>query len=184
MPAPRARFRLLKAVLTGLVPAAAAMLLYVLPSQEAASQTPLTRPAPTKGASAVKMAASLAQPAALGPGKEEAAPPPILIPAANVRPSRLFTKEEMTAALQPLLSFKISEEDGKAVKEVFEAAAREDDGDARAAISKISAPAAKKFAEWKRLRQPQADFQEAMAFRLAHPLYPELPQDALNEKNL
>lgn len=184
MPAPRARFRLLNAVLTGLVPVAAAMLLYVLPSEEAASQPPLTRPVLTKGAPAVKMAASLAQPAASGPEKEEVAPPPILIPAANVRPSTLFTEEEMTAALQQLLSFKISEEDGKAVKEVLEAAAREDDGDARAAISKINAPAVKKFAEWKRLRQPQADFQEAMAFRLAHPLYPELPQDALNEKNL
>ena len=124
MPAPRAPFRLLSAVLTGLVLVAAAMLLYVLPSEEAASQPPLTRPVLTKGAPAVKMAASLAQPAASGPEQGGSAPPPVLIPAANVRPSTLFTEEEMTAALQPLLSFKIGEEDAKAVKEAFEAAVK------------------------------------------------------------
>ena len=90
----------------------------------------------------------------------------------------------MTAALQPLLSFKIGGEDAKAVKEAFEAASREDDDDARAAIKKIASPAARNFAEWKRLRNPQADFQEGLAFRLAHPLYPDLPQDGANEKAL
>ena len=153
------------------------------------SQTQAARPALTKGVPATK-AAALAQPSALAasealePAKEEAKPSPILIPVSNVRLARPFTREEMTTALEPLLSFKISDEDGKAVKEAFEAAAREDDDDARAAIAKISAPAARNFADWKRLRQPQADFQEAMAFRLAHPLYPELPHDALNEKKL
>ncbi len=164
---PRAPFRLLSRALTGSLAGAAALFLYVLPSQEAgkAASQALARPALTKA-------------------KEQAKPSPILIPVSNVRPAKLLTQEEMAAALEPLLSFKISDGDGKAVKEAFEAASREDDGGTRAAIAKIGAPAARNFAEWKRLRQPQADFQEAMAFRLAHPLYPELPQDALNEKNL
>ncbi len=179
-PAPRARFRLLSTTLTGLASGAAAMFLFVLPSQEAGQ---------TVGAPAVK-AAALAQPSApaaveaLKLAKQEAGPSPILVPVSNVRPAKLLTKEEMTAAIQPLLSFKISDEDGKAVKQALDAAAREDHAGARAAIAKISAPAARDFAEWKRLRYPEADFQEKMVFRLAHPLYPEMPQDALNEKNL
>ncbi len=90
----------------------------------------------------------------------------------------------MTTALQPLLAFKIDGGDAKWVKEAFEAAARDDDGDARAAIKKISSPVAKNFAGWKRLRQPSADLLEGIAFRLAHPLYPGLPQDGVNEKAL
>lgn len=118
------------------------------------------------------------------PAKQGAEPAPALVLASDAKPTRPPFEEEMTAALQPLLSFKISDEDAKAVKEAVEAASREDDKGARAAIEKISSPAARNFAEWKRLRQPQADFREAMAFRLAHPLFPELPQDAVTEKNL
>ncbi len=116
--------------------------------------------------------------------KEEVKAAPVLIPAATISYPKPFSGEDMTAALQPLLSFKISEEDAKAVKEAVEAAAREDDEDTRAAIAKIGAPEAKIFAEWKRLRQPNADFRETMAFRSAHPLFPEPPQDAVIEKNL
>ncbi len=233
MPAPRTPFRLLSALLTGLIPGffAAVIVLDILPSQEArqavtgapavagpavikAAAPPVTPPA---GAVAVRHEAPEPSssgptaskvenkqqaagrlgledwkgesrqdrvPAALEPAKEEAKASPVLLPVSATRPSRVLTREEMTAALEPLLSFKIGDEDGKAVKEAVEAVSKEHDGDARAAIRKISAPAARNFAEWKRLRQPQADFQEAMAFRLAHPLYPEPPQDSLNEKNL
>ncbi len=95
-----------------------------------------------------------------------------------------LSPEEMTAALQPLLSFKISEDDAKAVKEAIEAIARGDDEDARAAIKKIADPAAKVFAEWKRVHRSNADFGEAMAFRAAHPLFPEPQQDTSTERNL
>ena len=54
----------------------------------------------------------------------------------------------------------------------------------RAAIRKISDPAAKSFAEWKRLRASAADFNEIMAFRKAHPLFPEPAQDTGIEKAL
>ncbi len=122
-------------------------------------------------------------PQAPAPAKEKAKPP-VLIPAAVVSFPKPFSAEDMTAALQPLLSFEIGEDDAKAVKEAVEAASRDDDGDVRAAIKKIGDPAAKTFAEWKRLRRSNADFKEAMAFRAAHPLFPELAQDAVIEKNL
>ncbi len=139
-----------------------------------ASEPPAAAPEPEK-----------APPAdAAGPAKAEATPPPVLVPASNARPAKSLSADEMTAALQPVLSFKIGDEDAKAIKEAFEAAGREDDEDARAAIKKISSPTAKSFAEWKRFRNPQADFKEALAFRAAHPLYPDLPQDGTNEKAL
>jgi soluble lytic murein transglycosylase len=119
------------------------------------------------------------------PAKPEAAPPaPVLVPASTARPIKSLSADEMTAALQPLLSFKIGDEDGKAVKEAFEAASREDDEDARAAIKKIASATARNFADWKRLRNPQAEFKEGLAFRIAHPLFPDLPQDGVNEKAL
>ena len=67
------------------------------------------------------------------------------------------------------------------MKEAIEAIARGDDEDARAAIKKIADPAAKVFAEWKRVHRSNADFGEAMAFRAAHPLFPEPQQDASTE---
>ena len=118
------------------------------------------------------------------PTKVEPSPAPALVPASTARPAKSLSAEEMTAALQPLLSFKIAGEDAKAVKEAFEAAGREDSDDARAAIKKIADPSAKNFADWRRLRQLQTDLQEGFAFRLAHPLYPDLPQDGANEKAL
>ena len=148
------------------------------------SQTPAAAaPAPVKAASEPPKV-PVADVSA--PAKQEAtpAPAPVLIPASTARPVRSLSEQELAAALQPLLSFKIAGEDAKAVKEAFEAASREEDGDARAAIKKIASPAARNFAEWKRLRSPQADFKEGLAFRLAHPLYPDLPQDGVNEKAL
>ena len=118
------------------------------------------------------------------PAKEKAPSAPPLIPASAVRPASSPSAGEMTAALQPLLSFKIDGDDVKRVKEAFDAAARDDDDDARAAIKKIVSPSAKNFAEWKRLRRAEANLQEGMAFRLAHPLYPDLPQDGTSEKAL
>lgn len=86
----------------------------------------------------------------------------------------------MTAALQPLLSFKLGDSDVAAIKEAM--SSRGDD--ARAATKKISDPAAKVFVEWKRFRNASADFNETMAFRKAHPLFPEPLQDPGFEKSL
>jgi soluble lytic murein transglycosylase len=127
---------------------------------------------------------SFAQPAKDAASQQKTGGEPVLVPEVEVTFPKPFSREEMTAALMPLLSFKLSEEDAKAVKEAVEAASREDDEDARDAIKKIADPAAKVFAEWKRLRQHDADFQEVMAFRAAHPLFPEPPQDSLIEKHL
>ncbi|MBI4724940.1 MAG: hypothetical protein HY765_08180, partial [Rhodomicrobium sp.] len=123
-------------------------------------------------------------PAAPAPVRESAEAAPTLVPAANTTFPKLFSSEDMTAALQPLLSFKISDEDAAAVKEAVAAAARDDGDDAKVAIKKIKDSAAKTFAEWKRLNRSDADFDEVMAFRRAHPLFPEPPQDASFEKNL
>jgi soluble lytic murein transglycosylase len=109
---------------------------------------------------------------------------PLLVPALEIAFPKPFSGEEMTAALQPLLSFELSEEDAKAVKQAVEAASKDEDNEARDAIRKIGDPAAKVFAEWKRLRQHGADFKEVMAFRAVHPLFPEPPQDSLLEKRL
>ena len=117
-------------------------------------------------------------------GKEVAPPEPVLVPAVNLKFPETFSSEERTAALEPLLSFRISESDAAAIKDVISSVSRGDDASARAAIRKISDPAAKSFAEWRRLRGSSADFNEVMAFRKAHPLFPEPPQDALFEKAL
>jgi soluble lytic murein transglycosylase len=121
------------------------------------------------------------------PASQEAGSKPVapqLIPALDIQFPKPFSREDMNAALEPVLSFKLSEDDAKAVKEAFEAASREDGGGVLAAIRKMNAPAAKTFAEWKRLRQHDADFDEVMAFRAAHPLFPEPPQDSAAEKKL
>jgi soluble lytic murein transglycosylase len=115
---------------------------------------------------------------------ESPKPEPVLASITDLKFPKSSSAQEMTAALEPLLSFKISEEDVKAVKDAADAAKRDDDGDARDAIKKISAPAAKVFADWMRLHVPRADFQEVMAFRAAHPFFPEPPQDGLIEKSL
>ncbi|MGB9164668.1 MAG: hypothetical protein WCC41_09495, partial [Rhodomicrobium sp.] len=86
------------------------------------------------------------------PGKEAAPVEPVLVPAVNLTFPKTFSAEEMTAALQPLLSFRISDADAAAIKDVISSVSRGDDASARAAIRKISDPAAKSFAEWKRLR--------------------------------
>ena len=152
---------------------------------ETASETP--KPAAAGAAQQSKAGSEPAKPSAAEAAqaaKAEPAAVPALVPASTARPGKALPAEEMTAALQPLLSFKIAGEDAKAVKEAFEASAREDSDDARAAIKKIADPSARNFADWKRLRQSQADLQEGIAFRLAHPLYPDLPQDGANEKAL
>jgi soluble lytic murein transglycosylase len=109
---------------------------------------------------------------------------PVLVPAVNLKYPKLFSDEDMNAALEPLLSFKISDDDAAAIKEVISSVSRGDDASARTAIKKISDPAAKTFAEWKRLRPSTADFNEVMAFRKAHPLFPEPVQEPGIEKSL
>jgi soluble lytic murein transglycosylase len=168
--APNEPFGLLNALFTGLVLGAAAVVAgpYLFPAKESGQ--------------------TFAQPA--GHGKtpqvapENPKPEPVLVPISELKFPKSSSAQDMTAALEPLLSFKISEEDIKAVKEAADAAKREDDGDARAAIKKISAPAAKVFADWMRLHVPRADFQEVMAFRAGHPFFPEPPQDSLFERSL
>jgi soluble lytic murein transglycosylase len=118
------------------------------------------------------------------PGKESAPVEPVLVPAVNLKFPKTFSNEEMTATLQPLLSFRISDSDATAIKDVISSVSRGDDAAARAAIKKISDPAAKSFAEWKRLRASAADFNEIMAFQKAHPLFPEPAQDTGIEKAL
>ena len=118
------------------------------------------------------------------PGKEAAPVEPVLVPAVNLTFPKTFSAEEMTAALQPLLSFRISDADAAAIKDVISSVSRGDDASARAAIRKISDPAAKSFAEWKRLRASSADFNEVMVFRRAHPQFPEPAQEAPFEKAL
>jgi soluble lytic murein transglycosylase len=94
------------------------------------------------------------------------------------------TAQAITVALEPVLSFKIGDEDLKALKESIEAAAKDDDAGASAAAKKIVDPAAKLFAEWRRLHSFRANFRDAMTFRAAHPLFPEPPQTATFERNL
>ncbi len=118
------------------------------------------------------------------PGKESAPVEPVLVPAVNLKFPKTFSSEEMTSALQPLLSFRISDGDAAAIKEVISSVSRGDDAGARAAIKKISDPAAKSFAEWKRLHASSADFREVTAFGRAHPLFPEPVQDYVTEKSL
>ena len=118
------------------------------------------------------------------PAKESAPVEPVLVPAVNLKFPKTFSNEEMTAALQPLLSFRISDGDAAAIKDVISSVSRGMTSAARAAIKKISDPAAKSFAEWKRVRASAADFNEIMAFRKAHPLFPEPPQDTGIEKAL
>src|SRR5262249_35659832 len=81
---------------------------------------------------------TLAQPAAHGkPGHQDGAgdpqaaperpkPEPVLVPVSDVKFPKSSSAQEMTAALEPLLAFKIGEEDVKAVKEAAEAAKRDD----------------------------------------------------------
>ena len=118
------------------------------------------------------------------PSQESAPAEPVLVPAVTLKFPKTFATEEMTAALQPLLSFRISDGDAAAIKEVISSVSRGDDAGARAAIRKISDPAAKSFAEWKRLRASSVDFNEIMAFRRVHPLFPEPAQEFGTEKAL
>ncbi len=118
------------------------------------------------------------------PPKESEKPHAALIPAVTLQFPRTFPAGEMTEALEPLLSFKIGDSDAAAIKEAVSAASKGDDAGARAAIKKIADPAARSFAEWRRLRSNPSDFTEVLAFRKAHPLFPEPPQEANVEKSL
>ena len=152
------------------------------PSQR--SQAPTGAPSPEAKEPEAAKDGQPPVPNAGEPGKESAPVEPVLVPAVNLKFPKTFSNEEMTAALQPLLSFRISDGDAAAIKDVISSVSRGDDAGARAAIKKISDPAAKSFAEWKRLRASSADFNEIMAFRKAHPLFPEPAQDTGIEKAL
>src|SRR5271157_3125626 len=158
---------------------------------EARTKPPIEPGAQIPGGSApspeAKQSEEAGQPSVSNPGepsKESAPAEPVLIPAVNLKFPKTFSTEEMTAALQPLLSFRISDGDAAAIKDVISSVSRGDDAGARAAIRKISDPAAKSFAEWKRLRASSVDFNEVMAFRRGHPLFPEPAQEFGTEKAL
>ncbi|MBT3069438.1 lytic transglycosylase domain-containing protein [Rhodomicrobium sp. Az07] len=94
-----------------------------------------------------------------------------------------FPEEDMTASLDPLLSYRLGDSDTAAIKDAISAAAKGNNSAARDAIKKISDPSARKFAEWRRVRAA-SDFDDTMAFRSANPLFPEPPIDATIEKSL
>ncbi len=192
---PHNPFGLLKAILIGSALGFFAVLAapYVLPHGEQG-----LRAAAGLQAARVKVSGAAAsrrngvKPASAQEGKDaEAKPPkdsaksePVLVPAVTLTFPKTFTSEEMTEALQPLLSFKIDESDAAAIKAVISSVSKGDDAGARAAVKKISDPAARNFAEWRRLRSSPADFAEAMEFRKAHPLFPEPVQEPGVEKSL
>ncbi|MGA7324103.1 MAG: lytic transglycosylase domain-containing protein [Rhodomicrobium sp.] len=151
------------------------------PTEQLAQAAPNGAPKPEAKAPSgtAPEAAAATQSANEGPGQEVA-----VHATADGQLPQWLPHDDMDAALQPLLSFKISDEDAAAVKEAMAAAAKEDDGAARLAINKIKDPTAKVFAEWRRLHRTSANFQEVMAFRHAHPLFPEPPQEPGIEKNL
>ncbi len=151
---------------------------------EANSKPPVEPGAQVPGGSAPGTQAAHPDGDGQPPASESAPAEAVLVPAVNLKFPKTFSSEEMTSALQPLLSFKISDGDAAAIKEVIANVSRGDDAGARAAIKKISDPAAKSFAEWKRLHASSADFREVMAFRRAHPLFPEPVQDYVTEKSL
>src|SRR5579883_2091946 len=109
---------------------------------------------------------------------------PDLVPAVKVQFPKPFSDEEMSAALKPILDFKIGNEDAAAIKEVIAMASRGDADGARQAARLIGDSAARAFADWKRLRVPNADLGEIMEFRKAHPLFPGPLQTAAIEKSL
>ncbi len=123
-------------------------------------------------------------PAGPQPPKDGAKTQPVLVPAVTLKFPKTFSSEEMTEALQPLLSFRIGESDAAAIKAVIASVTKGDDAAARAAIKKIADPTARTFAEWRRLRSSPSDFNEVMEFRKAHPLFPEPVQEPGIEKSL
>ncbi len=114
------------------------------------------------------------------PAKDTAAAEPVLTAAVDVKFPKPFGDDEITNALQPILSFKISDDDAAAVKDAI---SKGDSDSGREALKRIADPAARAFAEWKRLRGSNG-FDDILAFRKAHPLFPEPIQDAGIEKSL
>lgn len=207
------RFRFLKAIIIGSALGffAVSFVPYLLPSQKEpsvsastaskpqsageakpskfAATTPAPRPAMDRGLS-LKPTPVAVQPSAR-PDSAPASPPATeprkgetsLVPAVDLRFPKPFPKEDMTASLDPVLSYRLSDSDTAAIKDVLAAAAKGNDSAARDAIERISDPSARSFAEWRRVRAA-SDFEDTMAFRAANPLFPEPPVDPTIEKNL
>ncbi len=116
--------------------------------------------------------------------KEANAGTPAPAAAPEIKYPKPFPNVDMDEELKPLLSFRISDGDAAAIKDVFTALGKGDEDAAKAAIAKITDPAARKFAEWRRLRSTPGRFKEAVAFGAANPTFPQLPQDSANEKAL
>ena len=118
--------------------------------------------------------------------KEAPAPEaePVLVPAVQLTFPKPFSDNEMAQALKPLLSFQIGAADVSSVKEVISAASKGQEEAARAGLSKISDPAARKFAQWNILRLADAPLSDIRAFRAANPLFPIQAPDGRIEKSL
>lgn len=112
------------------------------------------------------------------------APEPVLVPAIELTFPKLFSTKEMTEALEPLLSFRVSEADAAAIKEAINAASKDQDTAANAALVKIGNPAGRKLAQWKVLRVSNSSLKEVLAFRAANPRFPAQALDPEVEKAL
>ncbi|MFT4079119.1 transglycosylase SLT domain-containing protein [Rhodomicrobium sp.] len=210
--APADRFRFVKAIIIGSALGffAVSFVPYLLPSQKEPSVSASTASDPKTAAEAKPLKVSEAMPAptpavnrglSLKPtpvsvqtapaSGSEGVPPATepkkgetsLIPAVDLRFPKPFPKEDMTASLDPVLSYRLSDGDAAAIKDALAAAAKGNDSNARDAIKKISDPSARTFAEWRRVRAA-SDFDDTMAFRVANPLFPEPPVDPTIEKSL
>ncbi len=116
--------------------------------------------------------------------KQTQKPEPALIPAVKLEFPKPFSSDEMSAALAPVLSFKLGDDDAAALKQLVSAVSRNNGDAANDALQKIKDPAARTFGEWKRTRRADADFDQALAFSHAHPLFPVPAQDASSERSL
>jgi len=202
--APAERFRFLKAILIGsaLGFLAVSLVPYLLPTHhEASTAQQQPKPAKIANAKAATPANAPLVPVVDRGGTPSLKPTPVvasttdgaspatskgqtsLVPAVDLRFPKPFPKEDMTASLDPVLSYRLSDSDAAAIKDVISAAAKGNDSAARDAIKRISDPSARSFAEWRRVRAA-SDFDDTMAFRAANPLFPEPPIDPSIEKSL
>lgn len=107
-------------------------------------------------------------------GDAETAEAPEAVVSDDLPFPRTFTKQEMDAALKPLLDYKISDADAKALKKVFSLLGKRKYSEARAAIDDISDKSARTFATWQHLRLADlgATASEIETFVEKNPMFP------------
>jgi soluble lytic murein transglycosylase len=91
------------------------------------------------------------------------------------KPGAQMTKAEMDEALRPILSYDLSAEDIKNLKEVVRLVQKDDFAPARILMGKLSDPGAQKLAQWYYYRNGAYDAtpDELAAFRESNPLWPD-----------